>query len=401
MNDLYGVFKKFANDNHHDAFAKSLNSAYLTTETKKTLRQLHDEFGHYAQLVIHKDTCYVAFMHNPGGHDDDTRAKNMGLTMAIFPLEKALSEDFDYTKDVKHIRVGGIGSTFAGHTAKSGIVPQSLVLMGDLLYLVFGLDSEEDQQWGLYVNIFDTTKEEFIDCYQLGLDYKGDVTPYNYSAMNDIYAKEGYAAVGPSQMLVSHWNEYKGEYYTTIVIDSNNESGMIVKTKDFKTIEFVDVVKENEEGSCEVASGIYDGKMYIACRQVWTTPYLHFIRYDLETGAWTNAYKIEDGNSRPMFFVYHDEIFLFNTLEEPFGRRYSNISKIRTIKNAHNGKNAPINTIATIFECGDHHVYYIYNDKIYFTATIKSRIHFGELKLKQFSPEKVNKKLLELFEDVE
>lgn len=401
MNEMYGVFKKFANDNHHDAFAKALNSAHATTETKKTLRQLHDEFGHYAQLAIHKDICYVAFMHNPGGHNDDTSASGMGLGFATFTLERALSDDFDYKKDVNLHRVGGIGSTFAGYKSRTGLVPQSLVLMGDLLYLVLGFEMEEEKQWGLFATIYDTTKGEFIEEYQLNLDYKGNVSPYSYESMNEIYEKEGYPKSNWSQMLVSHWNEYKGEFYTTIVIDSDHSSGIIFKTKDFKTIEFVDVVKGNLEGSCEVASGIFDGKMYIACRQYWAVPYLVFIRYDLETGAWTEPYKIEDGNSRPMFFVYHNEIFLFNTLEEPFGRRYSNISKVRTIKNAHNGKNAPINTIATLFECGDHHVYCIYNDKIYFTATIQSRIHFGELKLKQFSPEKVNKKLLELFEDVE
>ena len=401
MNEMYGVFKKFANDNHHDAFAKILNSAHVTNETKKTMKRLHDEFGHYSQLAIHKGVCYAAFMHNPGGYNDDSKAQNMGLALAIFDLEKALSDEFDYKKDVKLLRVGGIGTTFAGFKSRSGLTPQSLVLMGGLLYLVLGFESEEEEQWGLFVGVYDTAKQAFIDEYQLKLDYNGLVTPYNYTSMNNIYVKEGYAAVAPSQMHVSHWNEYKGEYYTTIVIDANNESGIIVKTKDFKTIRFVEVVKENEKGSCEVASGVFDGKMYIACRQLWTTPYLIFTRYDLETGAWTDAYKIEDGNSRPMFFVYHDELFLFNTLEEPFGRRYSNISKVRTIKNAHNGKNAPINTIATLFECGDHHSYFIYNDKIYFTATINGRVFFGELKLKEYSPQKVNQKLLDLFKDEE
>lgn len=401
MNELYGIFKKFANDNHYDAFAKVLNSAHITAETKKTMKRLHDEFGHYSQLAIHKDVCYAAFMHNPGGHNDDTSASGMGLAFATFSLEQGLSVDFDYKKDVNLYRVGGIGSTFAGYKSQTGLVPQSLVLIGDLLYLVLGFESEEEKQWGLFVTVYDTTKKAFINEYQLKLNYKGKVAPYNYEAMNDIYEKEGYQPIKPSQMLVSHWNEYKGEYYATVVVDCDNESGIIVKTKDFKTIEFVDVVRENTQGSCEVASGIFDGKMYIACRQSWTVPYLIFIRYDIETGAWTNAYKIEDGNSRPMFFVYHDELFLFNTLEEPFGRRYSNISKVRTIKNAHNGKNAPINTIATLFECGDHHSYFIYNDKIYFTATINGRVFFGELKLKEYSPQKVNKKLLDLFKDEE
>ena len=401
MKEMYGVFKKFIADNHHDSFAKALNSAYATENTRQTLKVLHDEFGHYAQLAIHKDICYVIQMYNPGGHNDDIYANNMCLSFATFPLERALADDFDYKKDVTRKRIGGIGDTFAGHKSSSGFCPQSLVIVGDLIYVVLGFENEQEKQFGLYVNIYDTNKQEFIDEYQLKLDYKGKVTPFNYESMNDIYKKEGYPAVYYSQMQVSHWSEYKGEYYSTIIIDSNNESGIIFKTKDFKTIEYVEVVHENLDGCCEDASYIFDGKMYIACRQKWTTPYLIFIRYDLEKKTWTEAYKIEDGNSRPMFFEYHDELFLFNTLDEPHGRHHANISKVRTAKDAHKFKNAPINTIATLFECGDHHCYAVYNDRIFFTATKDSRIYFGELKLKQFEPKKVNQRLLELFGDVE
>lgn len=401
MNEMYGIFKKFASDNHYVSLTKAVNSAHTTKATKATLKELHDKRGHYSQLVIHKGICYVAFVHISGEQPGDNEYNpDISLTHAVFPLERALADDFDYNKDVELHRFGSTGDRFAGKTAASSTNSPSLLLVDDMLYTTVVFNNEEEKQWSVFASAYDTTKKEYVDEYEMMLNYKGKIMPFNDDAINNVYACEGFKTTRPGIMILisARWSEYKGEYYTTVKIDVDANNGIIVKTKDFRTVEFVCVVEGNDNGQCEVASHIFDGKMYVACRQPWTTPYLVFGRYDLEKGVWMEPYKIEDGNSRPWIFEYRGELYLFNTIEEVGSkRRYANISKIRTDKKAHNFKNAPVDVVATLFECGDHHSYFIYGDRIYFSCTRWGKVNFGELKLKQYSTDKINDRLIELF----
>lgn len=401
MNELYGVFKKFAGNNYHDAFTKMLNSAKITNDTAPTLRVLHDEFGHYSQLVIHNDVCYVCFQHNEGGVDDDEHAKNMTLTLATFPLERALSEDFDYKKDVSYTPFGKIGQKIGEHTLLSSTNANSMTLKDDKIYIVFTFESNIEMQWTTYVYVYDLQSLRFCDRHELCIDYGGEITPFNNDAINRIYLDNGIKAAPKDMIMASNrWSLYNGEYYTSVVIGSFTPNpGIIIKTKDFKTVKFVSAVPEGENTQAEIVSGLYDGKMYLAARQFWGTPYLLFYRYDIDKNEWIEPYKIEDGNSRPSIFEYKGKIYLYNTLEEPFPRRYSNISRIRTEQNAHNFRNAPTEPVCTLFKCGNHHHFFVYGDRIFFSCSNTARIYFGELKFREYSTDKVNKKLLELFGD--
>ena len=91
--------------------------------------------------------------------------------------------------------------------------------------------------------------------------------------------------------------------YDIIFLDTKN-NGVIIKTRDFETVEFVSVVPENETGAAEIGTCIFEDKLYVACRQKWTTPYMLFSRYDLKTGEWKEHYCVQDANSRPWMFIY-------------------------------------------------------------------------------------------------
>lgn len=401
MNETYGIFKKFSNDNHYVSFAKALNSAHTTKATKSTLKVLHDEFGHYSQLVIHNGICYVCFVHNIGGAGDDEYQSTIGLTHAVFSLDRALSDDFDYKKDVVLHRFGSVGDSFAGHKSQSSMNCPSMLLIGDLLYTTVGFLSDIENQWSTFVSVYDTVKKEYVREYEMMLRYKDKIAPFNNDTISDICESEGYSRLTHDMILTSNrWCEYEGEYYSTfhVGIPGGVNNGIIVKTKDFETVDFVSIIPENPEGQCETAIYIFDKKLYLASRQKWGIPYLLLSRYDLVKGEWKEPYKVEDGNSRPWMFEYREELYLFNTIEEVGSkRRFANISKIRTSRSAHNGKNAPVDVVATLFECGDHHSCFVYDDKIYFSCTLRSTVTFGELKLKQYSPEKINDRLIELF----
>ena len=101
------------------------------------------------------------------------------------------------------------------------------------------------------------------------------------------------------------WTECKGEYYSTFVLGSPTpNNGIVVKTRDFETVEFVNVIPYNENGSAEAISHIFDGQLFVACRQQWTLPYMLLMKYDIDKGEWKKPYRIEDANSRPNMFTY-------------------------------------------------------------------------------------------------
>ena len=196
--------------------------------------------------------------------------------------------------------------------------------------------------------------------------------------------------------------EYKvfanGEYYATgLTIEAANH-GLIVKTRDFCTMEFVDIVPFNDMGRAEIASYIYKGKLYVACRQDYGIPYLYLGSLDLASMQWKPHHKIADGNVRPWFFEYKGELYLMNTTHERF-RQYTNISRVRTwdAPQAFFSDYCPTEIVATIKNCGSYYATANYHDDVYFVSTLNTE-SFGKLCLHLYDEDEVNQKLLSLFE---
>jgi len=398
MNELYGVFKKFSTDNHYVSLAKSLNSAQTTRATKLTMKQLNDDCAHGGFLIIHRGVCYATFLHNYGAYNDDPFSPTLVLELGIFSLERALADDFDPKKDLEIIcfdkredLTGHLGLTCA-------LKCNSMCLVGDDIYITLGAQMH-GRRYGLFALKYDTLTGGITPAKQLNIDYRGMTMPLDDETMNRIFMGEGLER-NEATILEStgRWSEYKGEYYTAFSMGGGKRNnGIVVKTTDFETLKFITTVPDNgNDCSCEIASCIFDGRLYTATRMDWGIPYLRLARYDLETGVWKESYAVEDANARPWMFVYRDELYLYNTTQETY-RLFANISKIRTKKKAHNLKNLPIDTLATIYDCGNYHSFFVYEDRIFFVCTHMGHLWFGELKLKQNDPDAVNDRLIELF----
>jgi len=398
MNEYYGLFKKFSNDNHYVSLSKALNSAQTTRGTKPTMKPLTKECAHGGFLIIHRDICYTTFIHNYGAYNDDPFSPTLVLELGKFPLERALADDFDFEKDMEVVcfdkredLTGHLGLTCA-------LKCNSMCLVGDDIYITMGAQMN-GKRYGLFSVKYDTLTGGITPAEQFTINYRGMEMPLDDETMNRIYLGEGYMRNEETILeATAHWSEYKGEYYTTFSMGGGKHNyGMVVKTKDFKTMDFVSIVRGNDKhGSCEIGSCIHNGLLYAACRQDWGVPYLLLVRYDLEKGEWKEPYAIEDANSRPWLFMYKDELYLYNTIQETY-RLYANISKIRTEKCAHNLKNFPIDTVATIYDCGSYHSFYVYGERIFFVCSRMGLLWFGELKLAQNDPCAVNDRLIELF----
>ena len=400
---MYGIFKRFATENHYNSIIKSLNSAVTTRDTKATMKPLtcpEIKYAHMGQLVIKDDICYSTFIQNPGDDGEQTYSQTSEIVLAVFSLEKVLSSDFIPERDIKYYPIGGIGHTCAGYKAKSIFKCNSMCLIGDKIYICFCFQTEDDS-FRLFRIIYNINAESFESETAVKMLYNGKTYPFDDNITNRIYTETGFNTASNFIVeVVSRWNEYNGEYYATYLIGAGTNNGLVIKTKDFETMEYVSTIPNNELGSAEASSYIYKDVLYVACRQDYFNPFMVLNAYDLKTGTWYDPNYFEDGTCRPWFFEKDGELYLINTTEE-YVRRYANISKI-VIKPQWKLAGIPIDTVATIYDCGFYFAVTEYNGRHFFVSSgdiYHHIIRFGELKLKQFDPEVVNKKLLEIFEE--
>jgi hypothetical protein len=401
MDELYGLFKKNSANNHYVSAAKALNSAYATKHTAASMKILENFCSHGANMLIKDGVCYSSFIRNLSEYNDDEFSPSLELLLGIFSLQRGLSDDFDPQKDVKRVIIGKIGTVFLGEEATCCPKGNAMAFVGNDLYICFSFRCKNGR-YKAFRAVYDTATGMLTKPALIKLKYGGNVYDLDDELINRIYKDNGFAYAGESILeMVSMWDEYNGEYYSTFVIGGaipNN--GILIKTRDFETAELISVIPYNEKGSAEAISRIFDGQLFVACRQQWTVPYMLLMRYDIDKGEWKPPYRIEDANSRPNMFIYKSELYLYNTVDEGF-RKYSNISKIRTSKKAHNGKNNPVDSIATLYDCGAYNGFCVQNDRIFFVGSKDSSVCFGELKIKEYSPNYVQEKLLELFGEPE
>ncbi len=403
MNEFYGIFKKIAFDNHYVSVTKALNSAATTAETKATMKPLTKpeiQYAHMGQLIIHKDVCYASFLQNPGDDSEALDSKTSSITLAVFPLARALAEDFDPEKDIEYHKLGALGRSCAGYNSISVYKCTSMCMIGDELYICFCFQCE-DQRFRVFRVVYDTKSGSIGKKTAVRLLYNGELFDLTDETLNRIYEERGFKKSNSTMVeIVSRWSEYKGEYYSTFLIGGTPNNGVIVKTRDFKVMEFIDVIPHNELGSAEAGSYVKDGVMYIACRQDYYVCRMLIIAYDIENGEWYDPNYIEDGTCRPWFFEKDGDLWLINTTEE-FVRRYANLSKLNDFPKWER-PGVQFDTVATLFDCGFYYAVAEYQGRHFFVSSGDISHHiirFGELKITQRDPAQVNAKLLKLFEE--
>lgn len=397
----YGIFKNLASDNHYLSLTKTLNSARCTEETVKSIKRITKNdmcYAHMGQLVIHNGICYTTFLQNSGNDGENHDSITSGVVLGIFSLDKVMSNSFDAEEDVEFYPVGKKGDYCAGHKANSIFKDNSMCLVGDKLNICFSFTADDDESH-IFCKEFNIYTKKWESEKAVVLRYKDKIYNFSDKTINFIYEDKGFEPRAKGLIeLVSAWSEYKGEYYATGVTIEGPNNGFVVKTKDFAVMELVDVVPFNDMGCAEIASYIYKDMLFVACRQDYGIPYLYMGLLDLETLEWKHHYKISDGNSRPWFFEYRDELYLLNTVEE-FGRRYTNVSRVRTLDSEYEffKYKVPVETMATLKNCGYYHATANYEGDVYFVCTWNTE-SFGKLSMNFYDEDAVNKKMIELFE---
>ena len=396
----YGLFKQAAADNHYVSLTKALNSAFCTENTQKTMKRItasNIKYAHMGQLIIHEGICYSSFLQNPGDDGEGHDSLTSGVVLAVFPLKKAISDDFDADRDITFYPIGSKGDFCAGVKACSIFKDNSMCLVGNLLHICFCFIGEDGRSH-MFCKVFNILTENWERENAISLRYNGKLYDFSDETINIVYQDKGLLPRAEGLIeLVSAWSEYRGEYYATGVTIEQPNNGIVVKTADFVTMELVDAVPFNDMGSAEIASCIFKNRLYVACRQGYGIPYLYVSFLDLTTMEWKNHYRLADGNVRPWFFAHKDELYLLNTIEEKT-RTYTNISRVRVWETEYDFFNdhCPVDTIATLKDCGCYFATANDSDDVYFVCTRVTE-NFSKLCLDFFDPDEVNDKLLSLF----
>lgn len=399
LTDFYGIFKNFSNQNGYSLLpliANSTKSTNLTSQTLKKLTKNDISFGHMGQLVIKDGMCYASFLQNSGTDGEATYSKTSELVLVKFLLTDALSDSFSPDTNAQVKVIGKLGSACAGHIAKSIFKDNAMCLIGNKLYITFMFISEADSDAHLFRKVYNISSDTFEDEVVCEIEYKGKTYPFTNSTINMIYGENHLNQNASGIMeIVSEWSEYNSEYYATGINGEKPNNGFIIKTSDFKKYYFVNVLPFNDNGIAEIASTVYNNKLYVACRQNYGLPYLLLAFYNLQNNTWGTPYRIQDGNVRPWFYKKGDALYLINTIEEYF-RRYTNISNVLT--SGYIGTSAPIKTIATLYNCGNYIATADYNNNTYYVCTYGGTIYFGTLDIAMYNEADINNKLLQLLE---
>lgn len=399
LQDFYGIFKNFSNQNGYSLLpliANSTKSTNLTSQTLKKLTKNDISFGHMGQLVIKDGMCYASFLQNSGTDGEATNSKTSELVLVKFLLTDALSDSFSSDTNTQVKVIGKLGSACAGHIAKSIFKDNAMCLIGNKLYITFMFISETDSDAHLFRKVYNISSDTFEDEVVCEIEYKGKTYPFTNSTINMIYGENHLNQNASGIMeIVSEWSEYNSEYYATGINSEKPNNGFIIKTSDFKKYYFVDVLPFNNNGIAEIASTVHDNKLYVACRQNYGLPYLFLAFYNLQNNTWGTPYRIQDGNVRPWFYKKDGALYLINTIEEYY-RRYANISNV--LISGYVGASAPIKIIATLYNCGNYIATSEYNGNTYYVCTYNGTIYFGVLNVVKYDETIVNNKLLKLLE---
>lgn len=402
MND-YGLFRRLCDDNAYYSLARTLSSAESTAQTQKTLKRItqkHIRYAHMGQLIIENGICYSTFIQNPGDDSEHHYSHSSGVVLAVFSLEKIQSADFDADRDIEFFKLGGLGDFCAGYQAVSIFKDNSMCLVGNLLHICFSFITDDGNSH-IFRKTFDISGKTWVDEAKVILMYSGKEYDFSDASLNEIYRDKGFAprAEGLIEM-VSAWSQYQNEYYATGLAIEHPNNGFVVKTRDFRIMELVDIIPFNDMGMAEIASYIFMDRLFVACRQDYGIPYIYLGSLNLKKMEWEHYYKIPDGNSRPWFFEKNGELFLLNTAEER-NRRYMNISRVRTLDNFPQqffNDHHPVELMATLKNCGSYIATAEYNGDIYFVVSHKTE-SFGKLCLHFYDEDEVNRKFLSLFKE--
>jgi len=356
--------------------ATTISAQNTAASQMRRITKSEIQYSHMGQLIIdRKGNCYASFLQNYGAGTEKLRSETSEVTLACFPLRRALADDFSPADDVTYKRIGGLGDTFLGNKAASIFKDNSMCKEGNTIHLTFQFLPSTDDIAHLFKTDYNIRKGTFSGNEECLISYKGTLEPFTIKAVGRIIESEGGV---PPQIkdnileLVSQWSRHKGWWYATLACAGKTGSnGLVVRTKDFKVMEYVAMPPFNQDGMAEVSSIIKDGKVYVACRQNYGIFKLLLSYYDLRNGTWGPVTTIDDGNSRPWFFIRKGHLYLMNTPDKP--RKYIDVSELSLEDGAIGAKK-----IATLEDCGYYYATASHRGHMYMVVTLDTE-SFGPL----------------------
>lgn len=365
-------------------YANSLKMSSDMETTLINIKQDGDVVNHDSTLQIDLNgNCYIVSTVNRTGTGDSppNTSGSTFVRLDVFPISNP--------SNITSYVVAEYEGSYNGLTLESGAGVPNCYLVGTVLHIFFC--SKVDTEYTLIHCTFDTQTSTFGDYSKMQITYNNntfDITRLNI--FNNIGTDYPNSILDGNTYLSLNGNIGKqvvGEnvyYYGCFMAGSYYKSGILMKTTDFVTWDFVciPVPDYDTNGKFEAAVHVVGDYLYYALRQTYERNVLTGVdipdgktsivlaRYNLLTNEWIEIIEIPDCSSRPCFFEYNDNLYLWHCAK---GRDYGSILKIDqraidisyVVQYAHKYSNYP-----SVF---------VYNDTLYVTVS------YSGVQLKSFT----------------
>ena len=324
------------------------------------------EYGHQSMTVLKNGKGYTIFTAN-----NVTMKEYDCHTFTRFAVY-----DIDEPEKARFYTVAAMGEngniTIDGVASLASLVDNGENIVCHCYGFVDGVITE-------FRRIFDIETETFGELEVCKILHEGRTYDFTNKTIFELFgAKYGLTDVY-SEIGIGPYFRYNDEWYTWAYTGSSRFCGILFKTRDFLTFEFVMIPDESRGTKCEIIPYLYKDWMFVAFRRDYNFQRLEIVKYDMKTLLPLESIVLRDTAMRPYFYEYKGRLFL---LHSPYARMNTSIVELSAERRFLNSK--PVASIENFHICTPCPV--VYNDELYLTFSSRQGSH-SQIFISHFSPE--------------
>lgn len=386
---------------------KIVDSNKTSLQTQATLKRISKTayvYAHVPKMFIYNGNAYVSMLQNTNSSGESSSSQTRENVVNTFSLARYESDDWNVDNDIVSIVVNKTGKTYKdseGNTFTDYNAPGGLGMcrVDGILHIVSehrtnSSDKNYIQILHQTVNLSNNSLSEYTDkCY---LVYNGISYLFDISNVKKIYSELGICEKETSVNIVSDFVKYGEFWYNTVIGEDGPSYGMLIRTTDFITYEYVDYLPFNKWGGDEAMLALKGHELYIACRQTYGVPFMLYAKYNLQYGYWMKYSKVPTSNSRPYMWLFGNKMYtLYPTTDA------RDVWQLAREADTNYGDNIHFEDLATLNFRGDYPCVYVDGNIWYYAVAINQRtqVVFGKLVYSSSNADGLVTKLITLLKE--
>lgn len=405
QNDLSNgtEFSVLNRGNMYELLDKVYASYKTTQNTEATLKRISKTaktYAHVSMFEIYDDTVYMAYMTNANYSSGESQTStDYELVLDYFTLDRWGSDDFDAETDVTTVSLGKIGTEYTdadtGETLTAVRAPgdHSITIVDGVIHIVHAIRLESSSEATIISRQFDCSTKAFVDdsTHICKLVYGDDTYDFTTTNYRSIMTRLGYLITSDGTMHVSSNFVKIGTTYYNTIAGAGENVGAVIKTTDFITFTIAAIPDFNIHGADELMLGANGTNLIVVGRQKYGISHLAIGYYETNKSTWLTKTFMPSFNTRPYLFTYRGAVYMLAA--SSFDRDKWDLYKL-----TESSWKLWWGQVCTLNKIWDYPCVYVYNNTMYFSASLNSRrqISFGKLMLTTGS--NVLKKFMQLID---